>query len=64
MKKKFKLVLSAIMLSLALTFVSTGSITAYASVDDPQGTTEKKSTPTPDQAIDWYTILSMLYLFW
>jgi hypothetical protein len=64
MKKKFKLVLSAVMLALALTFVSTGSITAYASADDPQGTVEKKSAPSTAPSIDWYTVLSMLYLFW
>lgn len=58
--KKFKLILSAITLTLALSFVSTAPITAYA--DDPQGTVEKKQTPSapePDIAtiIFWILVL-------
>jgi hypothetical protein len=61
MKKKFKLVLSAIMLALALTFVSTAPITAYA--DDPQGTVEKKPAPSAP-APDWASVIWALLLIW
>lgn len=64
--KKFKLILSAITLSLALTFVSAGSITAYANdTGDPQGTVEKKPAPSaPAPSPDWLSIIWTMLSFW
>ncbi len=43
--KKFKLILSSILLALTLVFTS-ASYTPVLANDDPQGTTEKKPAPT------------------
>ena len=62
--KKFKLILSAITLALALTFVSAGSVTAYANdADDPQGTVEKKPAPSAPSP-DWLSVIWAMLSFW
>jgi hypothetical protein len=59
--KKFKLFITSLFLAMALLFVNTSPVMAYA--DDPQGTSEKKAAPPQISPELIYIFLAMLRMW-